>query len=286
MKVRRPSGALIASILVHVVVLGLFVQAVFMERPLWNFLGTSSDNFAGERVEYVVLPDDEVSMPQLQGPQSDNQSGEPASGPVAPVPPPIVPPSTIPTSIPPVPIDTTPTPSVPGPTTGPLVGGQGNARGVQPRYTGPELWKPPTSDEVARAPKARPKTPAEQLDSVIGQALARHNDSVADVASKTREPGDWTFEKNGEKYGIDRKFIRLGPVAIPTSILALLPLNTTNNPTTTERDRRNSAMQAEIANQAQRRINEADFQRAVRAIRERKERERKEQEEQESRAKK
>ena len=258
------------------------MQAALMERPLWNFLGPPSDNLAGERVEYVVLPEEGSPLPQLQGPPSD-QTGEPSSQPAV-QPPPLTAPSTVPTSIPRPPIDSTP-PS-PGPSTGPLVGGQGNARGVQPRYTGPRLWKAPTSEEVARAPAAKPKTPAEQLDSVIGQALARHNDSVADVASRTREPGDWTFEKNGEKYGIDRKFIRLGPVAIPTSILALLPLNTTNNPTTTERDRRNASMQAEIANQAQRRINDADFQRAVRAIRERKERERKEQQEEKSQSKK
>ena len=59
----------------------------------------------------------------------------------------------------------------------------------------------------------------------------------------------------------------------------MLPLNITGNPTTYQRNRTLTANHDEIFEQAQRGINDADFDKAVRSIRERKERERKEAEE-------
>jgi hypothetical protein len=89
-----------------------------------------------------------------------------------------------------------------------------------------------------------------------------------------RKPGDWTFEKNGKKYGVDEKYIRLGKISIPTAILALLPINTTGNPTMNDRNKLQNQLHADIFWNAQRGMNEADFKKAVRSIRERKERER------------
>jgi len=89
-----------------------------------------------------------------------------------------------------------------------------------------------------------------------------------------RDPTDWTIQKGGQKWGIDRKAIRLGPVSIPTALLAMLPLNIQGNPQTMERDRAYAAMHRDITWHAQQAINEADFTKAVRSIRERKERER------------
>ena len=65
-------------------------------------------------------------------------------------------------------------------------------------------------------------------------------------------------------------------MSIPTAILAMLPINVTGNPTTYERERTLTSRHDEIFEQAQRGINDADFQKAVRSIRERKERERRE----------
>jgi hypothetical protein len=66
----------------------------------------------------------------------------------------------------------------------------------------------------------------------------------------------------------------LGPVSIPTALLALLPLNIQGNPMTMERDRAYAAMRRDIYWHAHQGVNEADFAKAVRSIRERKERER------------
>ena len=89
-----------------------------------------------------------------------------------------------------------------------------------------------------------------------------------------RDPTDWTIKKGGYKWGIDKHAIRLGPVSIPTALLAMLPLNIQGNPQTMERDRAYAAMNRDITWHAQQAINDADFMKAVRSIRERKERER------------
>jgi hypothetical protein len=118
-----------------------------------------------------------------------------------------------------------------------------------------------------------PKTVAQTIDSLIADAIAPYNDSVA-AAAQRRDPTDWTVEKGGYKWGIDKRAIRLGPVSIPTALLAMLPLNITGNPTTIQRDRAFAAMNSDIQWHARQAINEADFMKAVRSIRERKERER------------
>ena len=153
------------------------------------------------------------------------------------------------------------------PGNGPLVGGGGPSRGVRPSYTDGRVWEPPGGVV------SRPKTVKETIDSLIADGIAPYNDSVA-AAAQRRDPTDWTVEKGGYKWGIDRHAIRLGPVSIPTALLAMLPLNVQGNPTTIERDRAYAAMNRDISWHAQQAINDADFMKAVRSIRERKERER------------
>jgi hypothetical protein len=100
-----------------------------------------------------------------------------------------------------------------------------------------------------------------------------HNDSAA--ALSEREPGDWTFKsKDGEQWGVDQKFIRLGPVSIPDAVLAVLPINHLGeNPELGQRERQLNAMRSDIMQGAQRQMNEDDFHRAVKDVRERKEKE-------------
>ncbi len=151
--------------------------------------------------------------------------------------------------------------------TGPLVGTGGPTRGVRPQYSDPRVWEPPGGVV------STPKTVKQTLDSLIADAIAPYNDSIA-AAAQRRDPTDWTIEKGGYKWGIDKRAIRLGPVSIPTALLAMLPLNLQGNPTTIQRDRAYASMNADINWHAQQAINEADFMKAVRSIRERKERER------------
>lgn len=176
----------------------------------------------------------------------------------------VVAPVSVPTTIP---VSSGPVTKATEEGTGPLVGTGGPTRGVRPQYSDPRVWEPPGGVV------AKPQTVKQTLDSLIAEGIAPYNDSVAAVAQR-RDPTDWTIEKGGYKWGIDRKAIRLGPVSIPTALLAMLPLNIQGNPTTMQRDRAYATMNADINWHAQQAINEADFMKAVRSIRERKERER------------
>lgn len=273
MPLRRPSNSLLASIAVHIVVVALFVQALVMRLPLLAFLGYGHEPPVGpvERIGFLQLPTATAAHPATAGRRGGN--GRPEQG--APQQP-LIAPRTVPSAPPHAPPrgGQAVTPAEPG--TGPLVGGGGPLRGIQPRYNDPRVWGNPTA--VATAPTV-PKTPAQRLDSVITSDVRAHNDSMRVAAGSHRAPGDWTVERNGQKYGIDSKYIHLGPVSIPTAILAMLPINVANNPTVSQRERTFTAMHDEIFSQAQRAMNEADFEKAVRSIRERKDRERREREE-------
>jgi hypothetical protein len=83
-----------------------------------------------------------------------------------------------------------------------------------------------------------------------------------------------------KKYGIDQRKIYLGPVEIPTAVLALLPINAQANPQSLDRNRALDLQRADIANHAQRAVTEEEFKEAIKRIRERKERERKKAQEQ------
>jgi hypothetical protein len=175
-------------------------------------------------------------------------------------------PAEVPRSLPPVPK------GIEGPVSGPLASGRGPVKGVQPSYTEPRIWVQPE----AVAPPAL--TGDAKLDSAIGARVMAYRDSVATYAIQPNkfERGDWTVGKDGNKYGIDKQFIRLGKFSIPTALLGLLPMNQQGNPIAYEREKRLAMMRNEILEQASQAMNEEEFRRAVKAIRERKEKERKE----------
>jgi hypothetical protein len=262
MKLRRPSGAWITSVAIHVVVAAIFLQALVGRHFTISF-GSQSASPVVERIGFVTLP-----QPTSKGPARAGRSGgDGISNRPTVVPMPSAP-SAVPTTIA-APPKGPPTASN-EPSSGPLIGGGGALRGIQPRYEDPRVWATP--GRIAAAPK----TSIERLDSVIVSDIGAYNDSVRVANAGRRAPGDWSVQKDGQKYGIDSKYIRLGPVSIPTAVLAMLPLNLTGNPTTYERNKTLTANHNEIFEQAQRGMNNADFDKAVRSIRERKERERRE----------
>jgi hypothetical protein len=177
-------------------------------------------------------------------------------------------PDAVPATLPPV----LAAPPLPQPGSGPLIGGGGPTRGVQPSYVDGRVWPGPAPLATA------PRTWAERLDSSLVSRIGAANDSAAAYAAAGgREPGDWTFERGGQTWGIDQKYIRLGPVKIPTAVLGALPLNVQQNPVVAERERALAYMREDIQYHAQRAMNEDEFRKAVQRIRERKERERREQ---------
>lgn len=265
---RRPSSASLVSIAAHAIIGVLVLNTIRMPAVFDRFLQVGRDaTQVAERVEYVTItpPAPETASVRNALPAAA-PAATPSSAPTATVP--LVAPREVPTQLPaPVAGDT----ALPGVVRGPLRGGNGPTRGVQPNYDDPRVWV--SDPEFVYAPK----TDKERLDSALYTTLARHMDSLAANAYSPNkfERGDWTFERNGQKYGIDQQYIRLGPFRIPTALLALLPLNQIQgNPIAMERSRNAAYMRNDILYHAQVAMNEEQFRKAVAAIRDRKERER------------
>lgn len=254
---RRPTGFLLASIGLHLVLGVLLVRFLIAPNAFMLIFGKGeSVSIPVERIGFLVLP-------KSKGAPVVGQSGGDNRAVTKTAPTRLVAPTTIPTTLPPI----APTQKATGDEgSGPVVGTGGPARGIRPSYTDPRLW--PAPGDIVSAPK----TATQRLDSVIAAIIEPYNDSMA-VESGKRKPGDWTVERDGKKYGIDPQYIHLGKFSIPTAILGLLPLNMQANPVVAERNRASDQLHSDIMSQAQRGMNEAEFRKAVKSIRERKERE-------------
>ena len=123
------------------------------------------------------------------------------------------------------------------------------------------------------------KTPAERTDSAVKATINAYNDSVAlamAADAQRRQPGDWTFDRDGKKYGIDGSKIYLGKFWIPSAVLAALPIRAQANPGERAVNRLSSTYRGEILQHAQAQFHDDEFKTAVKRIRERKDRERRE----------
>ncbi|MEO5817860.1 MAG: hypothetical protein ABIT20_21500 [Gemmatimonadaceae bacterium] len=261
MKKRREPAPLILSIVIHVAVAFAILNAAFhydFSQPLTQ----RSIQPKEEQVTYVTARPsggvtggaDTTSAPAL--------AKTPLRGLVAPV--------TTPTSLPPVPDA--------GGQPGGVDGGRGRASeavsattGIVPGDVDPRLARDPHEFFPA------PKTHAERVDSAVRASIFAYNDSVARARGLAgKQPGDWTFEKNGQKWGIDGNKIYLGKFAIPSAVLAALPLRIQGNPGEAINDRLVTTRRADLLLHADAAFHDDEFKTAVKRIRERKDKERKE----------
>lgn len=261
---RRASAlAFIVQALIIAIIVPSFVVPVAID-----FLRDDSGRaVTPERITFVTAVPRSEGSP-TEAPRAGGDGRVPSETPAEPLPP-VVAPTDVPTGVAP----TTGTPTEDPGGVGPLVGGGGPTRGVRPSFNDRRLWLP--ESEIIMAPSA-PLTRADSIRVMLAERTGAFLDSVADANPQGRSPGDWTFERNGKKYGIDQKYIRLGDFSIPTALLALMPLNVQANPIAQERQLRLNSMRSEIQYQAARMARDDEFRQAVRALRERKERERRE----------
>ena len=256
---RRPSGPLVFSLVAHVILGILILNAAFHYD--FSFVVTRPASPVQEHITYVALAPagGAVGGSTLGAPA---KATEPTPGLVAP--------SRMPTSVLPAPQKVGGTP---GGTTGGLGtgGGVGPATGIVPADPDPRL----ASDPHAFFPV--PKTHAQRVDSAVKATIYAYNDSVAKAnANAGRKPGDWTFEKGGQKWGIDGSKIYLGKFAIPSAVLAALPIKIQGNPSEAIADRLASSRRSDVMIHAESREHDDDFKAAVKRIRERKDAERRE----------
>ncbi|HSU93855.1 MAG TPA: hypothetical protein VLI43_09095 [Gemmatimonadaceae bacterium] len=253
---RRIDGSLLVSIALHIVVGAALVLILSVPNPIRQWLTMEhGEQPKVEHITYVATPSAGSATARSGGDNVPVRGKRRAR--------PLVAPTTVPTTIPPAPASTEPPSGA-----GPVVGAGGPGEGVTPSYGDPRVWAPTGPTYYA------PKTQAERLDSAISTRVFAHNDSMA-LYNRGRQPGDWTFEKNGQKYGMDQQKIYLGKLALPTALLALLPLNVQGNPARYQNDRMKESQRQEIFLNAQRAMDNDEFKDAVKQIRERKDREHK-----------
>jgi hypothetical protein len=170
-----------------------------------------------------------------------------------------------------------PAPRPVGGTPGGEVGGTGVGGGVSPA-TGVVPGEP--DPRLAADPHQFipiPKTHGERVDSTVRAMVFAYNDSVAKAAAAAgRKPGDWTFERGGQKWGLDGNKIYLGKFAIPSAVLAALPIRIQGNPGETIADRLVTTRRGEVVEHAAAQYKDLEFKSAVKRIRERKDKERRE----------
>jgi hypothetical protein len=264
---RRSRVALGVSVAVNAAVIAAFFQALthgYQWRDL--FAPVASQPVAVEHIGFVQLP-------KAQGKPIVGRSGgdgrpvsrtKPAPAPPAP--------STVPDAIPPA------NPSAP-PTdaggSGAVVGSGGALEGIRPSYGDSRIWAPAGKAVTA------PRSAQGQIDSLVADVFTGVRDSMLAAnaaAAGQRKPGDWTLKGPGGKWGMDQSAIRLGKIAIPNAVLALLSenlqKNLRGNPIQMAEDRRLASIRADLLQHAQREMNEDAFRQAVKEIRARKERER------------
>ena len=160
---------------------------------------------------------------------------------------------------------------------GGVEGGKGRASdiapttGIVPAVPDPRLATDPHEFFPA------PKTHAERVDSAVRASIYAYNDSIARaLAAAGKKPGDWTFEKGGQKWGVDGNKIYLGKFAIPSAVLAALPIRIQGNPGEGIADRLSTSRRADLLQHAASSFHDDEFKSAVKRIRERKDKERKE----------
>lgn len=264
---RRIDGSVAASIAIHIVAGVFLLWVLSIPYPFREFLQRTRLRVPPEQISFIAIPNRGDTTSGRSGgdglPERPNAPPTPAR--------PLVAPSSTPSSVP-APPDAPRREDIGG--SGPLVGRGGPVRGIVPSYSDPRVWTDPNAPVLAL-----PRSLSEQLDSMLVTGTQRVRDSIV-LASGQRKPGDWTWTKDGKKYGWDAAGIHLGGITIPRELLAvagaLAKVDAASNPQVADRARTIRAMTQDINYNAPRAMNAEEFRTAVKRIRERKERERRE----------
>ncbi|MEO7457855.1 MAG: hypothetical protein ABIY52_16475 [Gemmatimonadaceae bacterium] len=261
---RREPGALLFSVAIHAVVAFAILNAAFH----YDFSGMREPTApppTQEKIAYVSVPV-RAGSPTGDTTSAPAKTKNPSRGISAPVETPV--------------FVAPPSPPTSGTPDG-VEGGKGRGAevgatvGIVPGDPDPRL----SSDHPHEFYPA-PKSHAERVDSAVKASIYAYNDSVARaMAAAGKAPGDWTFEKNGKKWGVDGNKIYLGKFAIPSAVLAALPIRIQGNPGETINDRLVTTRRADLLLHADAQFHDDEFKSAVKRIRERKDRERKERQE-------
>ncbi|HEY8061608.1 MAG TPA: hypothetical protein VID74_02365 [Gemmatimonadales bacterium] len=171
------------------------------------------------------------------------------------------PPVTSLAALPPAPVDTPPRTGIPS---------------IRPRYGDGRLWVQPLPESPRQlASTLTGQSPAELADSAVARIIQTYLEEMAKERAESPEAlPSWTTKIGGKTVGLDQKWIYLGPLKIPTALLALLPIRVQGNMSNYQFNKQLQQMRADLFEAARRSENYDEFKAAVKDLRQQKERER------------
>ncbi len=118
---------------------------------------------------------------------------------------------------------------------------------LRPGFGSGRLWRQPDdvgADELVR--RLRVQTDGEVADSMLRMAVDQYLEQRRSEAELNAVPSKWSTSVLGQTIAMDQAWIQLGPVKLPTALLALLPLNLQGNPTEAARAARLQMMREDL----------------------------------------
>ncbi|MEE8250530.1 MAG: hypothetical protein V3R24_02215 [Gemmatimonadales bacterium] len=105
----------------------------------------------------------------------------------------------------------------------PLGFGRTVAQALQPAFGTGTLWIHPIEVGPARQDVIRALGELANLDSLVAERIIAYLDTVPPDSFAVAGLPNWTTEIDGQTWGMDGAWIYLGPLKIPTALLALIP---------------------------------------------------------------
>jgi len=139
-----------------------------------------------------------------------------------------------------------------------------------------KLWVRPLPLPPRDLARAVTRTHAELVDSAVTAIVQVYIDSVLNAVPDNAPPPSWTTRVGDQQIGLDSRWIYLGPIKIPTALVAaFLPLNAGSAETADlTRYHQLQLMREDVQLAARRAQTMEDFKRAIRELRAQRERER------------
>jgi hypothetical protein len=141
--------------------------------------------------------------------------------------------------------------------------------GLQPHYGSGLLWvQPMVAPPREIASMLTGKTGKELTDSLVTAMVQSYLDAMAkEQAENPNTLPSWTTRVGGKTVGLDSRWIYLGPLKIPTMLLALLPIHIQGNPTQAEFNAKLQVMRADLMEAGRRAATYDDFKQAMKDLR-------------------
>jgi hypothetical protein len=164
---------------------------------------------------------------------------------------------------------------VPDTGSGPVGKGPGRGRIGGPALGEGKLWVRPLPLPPQELAQALIRSHAQLVDSAVTVIVQGYIDSVLNAEPENMPLPSWTTKVGDKQIGLDSRWIYIGPIKIPTALLAaFLPINGGASATDYERFRALRQMREDVQVAARRAATMQDFKRAIRELRAERDRER------------